>query len=124
MDPAVLGTTGQALSNIGLMEFVHSDPFSDELTADTVEYLGEVTVGDEPCHKIHVVYSGGRGKSTWFFSKNDHLPRQRIRYFETPQGDGTVTITVSQIEVNPKIDPADYTMQLPEGYEQIDDFAP
>ena len=124
MDPGVMGSTGQLLQGIGMIEYVHNAPFDDEMTAETVELVGEEKVGDEDCHKVRVVYSGGRGESVWSFSKDDYLPRQRVRVFRSPQGEGTITITLTKVEPNPKVDSGDYKMSLPEGYEQIDDFAP
>ena len=82
-------------------------------------------VGGEPCYQIHVSYGGGAGESTWFFSKKDYLPRRRVRHFTVPeQGEGTLEIDVSQLEVNIEPDEGLFRLKLPEGYEQIDDFAP
>ena len=76
-------------------------------------------------HKIHVVYSGGRGETTWFVGTEDYLPRRRIRHFNIPgQGEGTLDITLTGLEVDPGVDADTFTMKLPEGYEQVDDFAP
>ena len=71
-----------------------------------------------------LVYAGGQGESTWFFSKDDLLPRRRIRHFSMPQGDGAIEINVAALETAPEADPALFKLALPEGYEQIDDFAP
>jgi outer membrane lipoprotein-sorting protein len=125
MDPGVMGSTGRSLQAAGMLEFVHNAPFDDELNAESVELEGEETVAGEPCHKIHVKYAGGAGESIWFFSKNDFLPRRRVQMFNIPdQGDGTLEITITKLEVN--IEPEDdmFLLKLPEGYEQIDDFAP
>jgi len=125
MDPGVMGSTGRSLQGAGMLEFVHNAPFDDELSAEGVELQGEETVAGEPCYKIHVKYAGGAGESIWFFSKNDYLPRRRVRMFNIPdQGEGRLEITIRKLEVN--VEPEDdlFTMKLPEGYEQIDDFAP
>lgn len=125
MDPMVMGTNGQVLSGLGMAEFVHPAPFDDELAADVVELQGSEKIGGEECHKIHVEYSGGRGQSTWFVSKKDYLPRGRIRHFTVPnQGEGTIVIKLSKIEVDPEVKSGMFKLELPEGYEQIDDFAP
>ena len=125
MDPAVMGSKASTLQNFGMAELVHATPFDDELSADELEYQGIETVGDVKCHKIYVVYAGGRQKSTWFFSTDDLLPRRRIRYFSIPeQGEGSLEITLARLEVDPDIDPAVFKLKLPEGYEQVDDFAP
>jgi len=124
MDPGVMGSTGQILQNIGMIEYVHTAPFDDELSAEVIELLEDGTVGEEPCHKVRVVYANNQGESQWLFSKNDFLPRQRVRVFKRPEGDGSITITITNLEIDPKVDDGDYLMKLPEGYEQIDDFAP
>ena len=107
-----------------MAEFVADNPFDDEIGAETVELQGEEEVGGEPCYKIRVVYGAGQGESIWFFSKNDYLPRKRIQVFETPQGEGTIERTITDVKVDPQIDPSLFTLKLPDGYEQIDDFAP
>jgi outer membrane lipoprotein-sorting protein len=125
MDPNVFGTSGNTLQAFGMREFVHNHPFDDEIGAETVEYQGVETVRGEECHKVYVEYGPGLGKSTWLFAKSDYLPRQRIRHFTIPeQGDGTLAIEVTKLEINPELDPSVFRLDLPEGYEQIDDFAP
>jgi hypothetical protein len=125
MDPNVLGSGARAIRNFGMIEFIADKPFEDELGADGLELLGEETVGGEACYKIHVKYSGGQGESTWFFAKSDLLPRRRIRPFEIPgMGAGQVETVLTQVEVNIEPDKSLFVLKLPEGYEQIDDFAP
>ena len=123
-DPAVLGSGGRALFGVSMAEFVHPTPFSDEIGADTVELQGTEEVGGVECHKIHVVYSGGQGASTWFVSTEDYLPRRRIRHFSSPQGEGTLDMTLTDLEIDPEVGPDTFAMKLPDGYEQVDDFAP
>jgi hypothetical protein len=125
MDPAVMGSGARALRGAGMVEFVHDRPFDDELNAEVVELQGAEKVGETECYKIRVVYSGGQAESTWYFSKKDYLPRRRIRHFTIPdQGEGTLQVDISELEVNPEVSPALFQLKLPEGYEQIDDFMP
>ena len=123
-DPAVMGSSGQALFGVSMAEFVHPTPFSDEINADVAELQGTETVGGVECHRIHVVYSGGRGESTWYVGTEDYLPRRRIRHFSTPQGEGTLDMILTDLEIDPEVGPDAFAMKLPEGYEQVDDFAP
>ena len=123
MDPGVMGSMGNALRGIGLMELVHPAPFDDELESE-LTYLGTEEVDGVLCDKVNVVYTGGRGESTWFIAQEDHLPRRRVRHFKTPQGEGAIQITISELNTGPKIDSSQFTMTLPEGYEAVDDFAP
>ena len=125
MDPGVVGSGSRALRAVGMIEFVHDKPFDDEIGAEKVELLEEEMVGDEECYKIHVAYGGGQGETTWLFAKKDFLPRKRVRHFTIPgQGDGTLVIELSNLETNIEPDESMFVLQLPEGYEQIDDFAP
>jgi outer membrane lipoprotein-sorting protein len=125
MDPGVVGSGGRALRSVGMIEFVHDAPFDDEIGAEEVELLEDETVDGEPCYQIHVSYGGGQGSSTWFFAKKDFLPRRRVRHFTIPgQGDGSIVIDVTNLETNIEPDESLFVLKLPEGYEQIDDFAP
>ncbi len=124
MDPAVIGSGGRALRSIGMLEFVHDTPFDDEIGAEKVELLEDETVGCEPCYKIHVAYAGGQGETTWFFAKKDFLPRKRVRHFSSGRGEGKLEIEVTNLETNIEPDESMFVLKLPEGYEQIDDFAP
>ena len=125
MDPGVMGSSGRTLLGAGMLEFVHDAPFDDEIGAESVVLLEEQEVGGEPCYQIQVKYGRGNGESIWFFSKKDYLPRRRVRIFNIPeQGDGKIEINVSKLEVNIEPDEDLFRMKLPEGYEQIDDFAP
>jgi len=121
-DPNVLGKAGRALSAIQLPELVHPTPFADEIGAESVELVGEEEVGGVPCHKVRVVYGASFGESTWFLSKEDHLPRRRIRVFGGIEA--SVDTTLTDLEVNPDTATDRFTLELPDGYELIDDFAP
>ncbi|MEM1177337.1 MAG: hypothetical protein AAGM22_03260 [Acidobacteriota bacterium] len=123
IDPEVMGTIGAALRGIGMLEFVHVEPFGDEFGAE-MSYLGTELVGDVMCDKVHVVYTGGRGESTWYFSQEDHLPRRRVRHFDNGGAAGAIDIRVLKLETSPELEGVPFTMRLPDDYEQVDDFAP
>ncbi len=122
MDPGVLGSHGNTLQSIAVVEFVHDAPFDQEMESD-LKLLPEETVGGEPCYRIFVVYPGGGQESVWYFSKKDYLPRRRIQKWDFGGG-GSVDKLVTKLEINPEIEPSLFKMKLPKGYEQIDDFAP
>jgi hypothetical protein len=124
IDPGVMGRTGQALRGLRMDEFVHNAPFDDELNAQTVKLEGKEPVEGVECYKILVVYSGGQGESTWYFSTQDYLPRRRVRKFTTPQGDGAIDLVIKSLEVAPKFDGSTFALALPAGFQKIDDFAP
>ena len=124
MDPGVMGRTGQALRGLRMDEFVHNAPFDDELNGQSVKLAGKESVEGVECYKIDVVYSGGQGESTWYFSTEDYLPRRRVRKFTTPQGDGAIDLVISSLEVAPAFDGSTFALVLPAGFQKIDDFAP
>lgn len=125
MDPGVMGSSGRAVRGFGMIEFLHDAPFDDELNAESVELLDEQEIGGVACYQIRVVYSGGAGESIWFFAKNDLLPRRRVmKIMDREQNEGTIENTITHLEVNPTLEAKVFDLRLPEGYEQIDDFAP
>lgn len=124
MDPGVLGGYAGTLRAILVPEFVHEAPLGDELNAETIELLEDHEVSGEMCNQVRVVYAGGRGESIWSIAKSDGLPRQRKQVFNTPQGVGSLTYRLSELEIDPEFDDSVFKMKLPEGYELIDDFAP
>ncbi len=124
IDNGVLGTARRTLGAVLMSELVHESPFEDEINAGTVELLGKETVSGVECHKVRVVYGGRQGESTWFFGTDDLLPRRRLREFENREGKGSLDMVFIELEANPELDPDVFKFQPPEGYEQVDDFAP
>ena len=123
MDPGVMGGLANVLMGVAMLEFVHDTPFSDELNAAHVEYRGEGEAGGEPCEIVHVDYAPNF-KSTWYFAKKDWLPRRRVQIFTTQEGEGTIDRVITDLVIDPKLEPGLFTMKLPEGFERVDDFAP
>jgi hypothetical protein len=126
IDPAVLGSAGRLLGTFTTVEFVHPSPFSDEINGKKAELKGSRTVGGEDCYEIHVVYANEAQQATWCFSKKDFLPRCRIDRFDRGEGqEPTVREkSITQLVVDPKFDKDPFKFELPEGYTQVDDFAP
>ena len=86
IDPAVIGRTGGRASGIQMVEFNHPAPFSDEINGKAVELRGTESVGGVDCDVVHVVYASAAQEATWYFGKDDHLPRRVIR--TRPMGNG------------------------------------
>lgn len=124
-DPRVLGTGAGILRNVGMVQFVHPAPYDDELDAGEAELLGEEDVGGEVCYRIRVAFAEDAGESIWFFSKEDYLPRGRIRTFRHPEhGEGWFELILTDLVVNPETNDSLFTLNLPEGFERIDAAAP
>ena len=124
MDPNVIGSSARTVGSIQMIEFVHPTPFSDEINGDNAELQGIEKVAGVDCYKIDVTYSGGQGRSIWYFSTADLLPRRRVRIVNTPDGDGSIEITISDLTIAPEVTPGAFEVESPEGYQRIDDFAP
>jgi hypothetical protein len=126
IDPAVLGTAGSVVSFIGFSQLVQPAPYERDLESERIEFLGKKDVAGEECFKVRVAYSGGiETSSIWFFSTADLLPRKRVSHYVIPQqGEGDFEVTLTRLEVNPELADSLFEMKLPEGYRQIDDFAP
>jgi len=124
-DPAVMGSGASPIRGLGIVEFVEWAPFDDELQAQAVELVGTEEIDDQWCYKIRVVDADGQGESIWYFDKKSYLPRRREQWFNIPDtGEGTLVRTVSDLEVNPEIDPVVFKMNLPADYERVDSAAP
>ncbi|HEX4954754.1 MAG TPA: hypothetical protein VF017_15280 [Thermoanaerobaculia bacterium] len=124
MDPLVLGSHGQTLARFEMDEFVMEHPLADELAAREVSYLGIRVRNGREHHEIHVQYSAGRGEATWLFATDDLLPRWRIQKFSIPQGEGSLEIDIVELEIDPDLPASVFDLQLPAGYQAVDDFAP
>jgi hypothetical protein len=124
--PTVLGYTDSWAHNLGMAEFIHSTPFTDEIGAYKLEMKGPEIVGGEECHVVHVVYYKGRGQETnWYVSKKDLLPRRSDRIIVHPvRGRAVSTLTISDLVVDPKIEKGAFDSTVPEGYEKTGDNAP
>lgn len=126
LDQEVMGQKGREAAEMVMIEFGHPTPFQDEINADVAELLGTEKIGDTECNKIHVLYTGGRGESIWYFGKEDSLPRRVDRIFKRPDTGETNEkhIIISKLDVNPSflVDP--FKFVVPEGFEKSDDFAP
>jgi hypothetical protein len=124
MDPAVMGTIGKPIPSFGMPQFVQPTPFAEDLAAEKIELQGVETVNGEECYRVHVAYGRNGRTSTWFFAKQDHLPRRRLQQLAPQLGEGSLTIDIMELEVNLDLEPSIFKLQLPAGYEQVDDFAP
>jgi outer membrane lipoprotein-sorting protein len=125
IDQAVVGTAGRSVGLLTMAEYVHPEPFSDEIKGTRQELKGSTKVGDEDCYEIHVTYAEAGQEATWFFSKKDFLPRRVDRFRKMPTGEkGSSQLIVTKLTVDPKIDKDPFKLIVPEGFTKIDDFAP
>ncbi len=125
IDPAVLGRMGNTVAGFTtVIEFLHPTPFQDEIDAKEKKMLSTKTIDGVECYVVEVTYPQGQ-KAIWSFGKNDFLPRERSDQQTTPDGQqGGQVKTLTNLNVHPKIDDSTFKFKIPEGYTQIDDFAP
>jgi len=126
INPAVVGTAGRVvLGGLTMAEYLHPEPFSDEINGKKQELKGTTKVGDEDCYEVNVEYGQAGMEATWFFSKKDFLPRRVDRRVQAPTGvKGGTQLIVTKLTVDPKLDKDPFKLVVPEGFTKIDDFAP
>ncbi|MBU0717406.1 MAG: hypothetical protein KJ749_04085 [Planctomycetes bacterium] len=113
---------GAAARNFGLGfmgEFVHPEPFNDEITGKSRELVGSKVIGGEDCYEVHVEYQNAPEgyKAIWYFSKKDFLPRARHDTQPSRNGEIVGTLrTVTNLVVDPDLPDDTFRFKLPEGY--------
>lgn len=123
IDPQVFGSFIGAATAAPMLEFVHPSPFSDELNAKSQKLEGIESVEGETCYKVLVDYKlDGAQQSRWYFSTKDFLPRRVERIF--PKRESGQDKVVKNLKVVPSISADVFKFKLPDGYKQVDDFAP
>jgi hypothetical protein len=123
LDPAVLGSQGRNVRRVVLSEFHEKEPFKDALEADEIALDGSETVASEECHRIKI--KGDRGsETTWWISKEDHLPRRVMRLFRRGEDVGTTDLLISSLELNPQFEDDPFRVRVPDGFRKTDEFAP
>jgi hypothetical protein len=125
IDPAVTGRRGRVVGSIMMLEYVHATPFTDELKGSDHKLVGITKVGGEECYEVSLTYDGISQSAHWFFSTKDYLPR-RIDRFRSRDGEpaGGSRLVVTSLKVDPKGAGKLFKFKLPNGFEQVDDFAP
>ena len=119
--PDVLGSDGRTAQAIGMVEFVHPTPFSDEINGQEAALTGTTMVGDVSCYVIDVTYQNGT-ESTWYFSQKDFLPRRVDRIYRRGNQRATTELVVTDLVVDPEAN--DVALVVPEGFEKTDKLPP
>ena len=101
-----------------MLEFLHPTPFSDELNGKSAEYEGVQDVGGVDCHVIYVVYAND-SESRWYFGCEDYLPRRVDRIINAPGISGATVLTVTKLDVRPKLESEDFILERPKGFKKV-----
>lgn len=116
--PEALGLILEQMQAVVMHEFLHPEPFGDELGADSLKYEGEKTIAGTNCHVIYVVYAREGGEAHWYFGIDDNLPRRVDRVFKGDSGTGVRVLELSELNTAPKFDQSTFVTDVPEGYER------
>ena len=123
--PDVLGSISRPAVALWLREFIHPEPFSDEINGDDQMLTGSKRIGDEDCHEIHIIYENAIGEAFWWFSKRDFLPRGVQRVMNTPAGERAIQQwQITNLVADPKLGEDAFKLVIPDGYEKAKGNAP
>ena len=125
VDPSfVLPAAPQAAARLGMAEYVHDAPFSDEINGKEIELRGTVKIGNEECHKIFVAYSNVQVQAIWYFSTKDFLPRgvERLRANpQDPKDIGAVVWKLTNLVPDPVFVADPFKARVPDGYTMVEE---
>lgn len=123
--PEVLGTISRPAVALWMREFIHPEPFSDEINGDTQVLTDSKRIGDEDCYEIHIIYKNAIGEALWWFSKRDFLPRGVQRVMNTPSGQRAIQQwQITNLVADPKLPEDAFKLVIPERYAKVKGNAP
>jgi hypothetical protein len=121
-DPRVLGTARDIQRAVTLAEFVHPEPYGDELSSAASQDLQAGSrIGGEDCYQITVKYAGGSRSSVWWFSRTSFLARAVHRTRAAAGGEEVARQTLSSLDGSALPDSA-FVMVVPPGYVTTEDI--
>lgn len=127
LDPGVMGTHGGDLEQLVMSSFGSKDPFGAGFEAASAEIVGTESIGGVDCHKL-VVKSKSGDEKEWHIGKRDYLPRRIAEVYPNRQdpedGPGRGILTLTDLEVNPKLTGTPFKPSAPADFKSTDDFAP
>lgn len=119
-DPAVMGDMAQVLPYVTVPQLMHPEPFSKEMKADELEFIGTEVVNGQECYIVQVPGEGAGEQTMWFFSTQDALPRRVERIKTDAKGrSGTVRLTLAALSSNPNFGRDPFQTFAGHGYETI-----
>jgi thiol-disulfide isomerase/thioredoxin len=121
--PEAADLASEALKTVVMREFLHPEPFSDELNGDSRQYEGKKAIAGTECHVIYVVYKGAQAEARWYFGVDDLLPHRVDRVAPGSNGKVYRVLELSELNANVKLDDDAFAIQVPPGYERRD-YAP
>lgn len=103
-----------------MFEFIREAPLARQMQATTAEYEGRTSIAGVQCHVVYVELALPNGRTTrerWFIAVADNLPRELENIAVDDKGRyGAYIQTLSNVRVNPALDPQAFAVPLPEGF--------
>jgi thiol-disulfide isomerase/thioredoxin len=98
-------------------EFLVPDLLTEQRQATHVNWTGRTPVDVVDCNVVEVRHRDMNRPAEWYFGVEDHLPRRLRRTFQSARGTHVESVlTLSNIKVNTEIDPATFTLAVPDGF--------
>jgi len=101
-----------------MIEYVHPEPFADELKGDSLKLEGTKKIGEVECDVVHVVYAMGQGEAVWYFGQADHLPRRVDRT------GSEFALELTNVNAKVKLKAEQLALKAPEGFATTEYKAP
>ncbi len=119
-DPVVMGDMAQVLPYVTVPQLMHPEPFSKEMKADKLEFVGTETVSGKECYIVQVHGEVAGEQTMWFFSTQDALPRRVERIKTDAKGrSGTTRLTLAAVSSNPNFGRDPFQTFAGHGYKTI-----
>ena len=93
-------------------QFFDPTLFEEARRGDSVKHKGTEKVNGVECDVIRVIYRNAVGEARWYFGRKDHLPRR----VDQIRSGGTLVVSLSDLDVKPKLDADTFAIEFPEGY--------
>jgi peroxiredoxin len=96
-----------------------SGGFQRELSMPTIEMVGQETIADEVCDVVYVDEGENQWKRRWAIARSDGIPRRVEVIMRGGILNDRRTWKITNVQVDPELDDALFTLVAPEGYTTI-----
>ena len=118
-----LGITTNAYYGI-FVETVVPGAFLDMLAEKGLTRVERKTIGGVVCEGIRFVRTfrgGGEQRVTWYFSREDHLPRAQYHEIRTPVLENDYFMEIYNLQTESSFSPEEFALDAPPGFTVVDD---
>jgi len=97
-------------------QFFDPTLFEEARRGHSAKHEGTKKINGVECDVIHVAYRNAVGEARWYLGRKDHLPRR----VDQIRSGGTLVVSLSDLDVAPKLDADTFAIEVPEGHEVRD----